>query len=663
VPTHPVDPASLTAADIAGLVDEAIARADELVARAAAADAPRTLADTLLPLDEATALLAETSGRTAFMGYVHPEPDVRDAGRQAEERIDTWRVKVFFRSDLNQAVQEFAATEEAAGLAGEPRRLLDFVLRDLRRAGHDLPEEDRRRLEEISTRLVEIGVRFQQNIDEYDDHLSVAREDLEGLPPEYVDGLAPGEPEGTLRVTMAYPEVIPFLENARRRDLREQLSFKFSTRALDANRPLLTEAVLLRQQVAVLFGQPSWADHQMDDRMAKNPETVQQFYDELLPPLTAKGHDELEVMRRLLAEDTADSDAAVQLWDWRYYDTQIRRRDYGVDNNEVAAYFPLQQVLDGLLAITGEVFGLEYRPRADVPTWHPDVLSYAIHDAASGDEVALFHMDLHPRDGKFTHAASFDTRPGRRLPDGSYQRPVATIVANFTKPTADRPSLLQHEEVLTLFHEFGHTLHQTLTRVELARFAGTNTEVDFVEAPSQIMEHWTWNADVLSRFARHHETGEPIPRGLVSKLVEARDLDIGLITLRQIQFGVLDMGLHGSAEPPRGDDDIDAVFRRAEAVALLPHQEGTFFPSSFGHLLAGYDAGYYGYLWSEVFGDDMFSRFEDEGVTNPEVGMAYRREILEKGGSVDAVDMLRNFLGREPNNRAFLRKLGIAATV
>jgi Zn-dependent oligopeptidase len=658
----PFDYATLTATDVARLTDEAVAEADEIVDRLTADDTPRTAADTLLPLDRAMGLLMDASGRTAFMGYVHPDAEVREAGHAAEERIDTWRVEVFFREDLNRAIQAFAATPEAAAMEGEPKRLLEFVQRDLRKAGHDLSPEARDEVKRISTRLVELGVRFNQNIAEYEDALVVTRDDLEGMPPEYVDGLGEGDAEGELRVTMAYPDVIPFMENAARRDLRERLSFKFNNRAVETNRSILEEAVRLRRRVAELFDQPSWAHHQMDDRMAKDPDTVESFYAELRPPLTDKAGDEVGVMERLLADDVNggpdEADETLRLWDWRYYDTKLRRLDYGVDNNEVASYFPLERVVAGLLEITGEVFGLEYRKVPDASVWHPDVITYAIDDADSGDELARFHMDLHPREGKFNHAAAFDLVAGRRLPDGSYQRPVSAIVANLTKPTADRPSLLQHNEVLTLFHEFGHVLHQTLTRTELAWFSGTNTEGDFVEAPSQIMEHWTWNADVLARFARHHETGEPIPEDLVSRLVAARDLNVGLSTLRQIQFGVLDMELHG----PGDDKDLDEIHRRAVAVSLLPHHEGTFFPASFGHLLSGYDAGYYGYLWSEVFGDDMFSRFEDEGITNDTVGRAYRREILERGGSVDADEMLRSFLGREPNNRAFLRKLGIASS-
>jgi Zn-dependent oligopeptidase len=264
-------------------------------------------------------------------------------------------------------------------------------------------------------------------------------------------------------------------------------------------------------------------------------------------------------------------------------------------------------------------------------------------------------MDLFPREGKFSHAAAFPLIPGRRLADGSYQKPLAAIVANFTKPGADRPSLLQHQEVETFFHEFGHILHQTLTKAELTKFSGTSTEGDFVEAPSQIMENWTWQPEVLARFARHYETGEPISPRLVSQLTAAKNLNIALLTLRQAQFGLLDLWMHD--ESPQ--KDLDDIHVRSTQVSLFPIHADTFYPASFGHLLGGYDAGYYGYLWSEVYGDDMWSRFEKEGVVNPAVGADYRHEVLEMGGSRDGIEHLRAFLGREPNNEAFLRKLGM----
>lgn len=643
-----------SAEEVTAIVEEALSEADRMLEGLVSSD-PRTWDATMAPLDAIADRLERAFGEGPFMGYVHTDQNVRNAAREAEERISQWAVELIFREDLYRAVSEYSDTDEAGALEGERKRLLEFTLRDLRRAGHELESDVQAELKRLISRLVELGVAFEQNIAEHKDALVVRPEDLEGLPEWYIDGLEEGEEEGTLKVTMAYPDVIPFMENARRRDLREQLSYKFNTRAVEENRTILEEAVRIRARIAELFGRPSWAHHQLEEQMAKEPAAVDAFYADLVPPLTEAGRREIAEMEAMLAEETGDPDAQLQVWDWRYYDTRLRRERHGVDPNEVAQYFPLESVLEGLFSITGDVLGLDYYP-ADIEAWHPDVRSYVVHDRASGRPLARFHMDLFPREGKYSHAAAFPLVPGRRLPDGSYQQPLSAIVANFTKPSPSRPSLLQHNEVETLFHEFGHILHQVLTRAELVRFAGSSTERDFVEAPSQIMEHWTWRPEVLAIFARHYETGEPIPESLVKSMVEARNLNIALSTLRQVQFGLLDMRLHGEGA---AETDLDEIHRRATEVALLPFQEGTFFPASFGHMLGGYDAGYYGYLWSEVYGDDMFSRFEEEGVTDPGVGSDYRRAILETGGSRDGMDLLVDFLGRDPSNEAFLRKLGI----
>ena len=320
------------------------------------------------------------------------------------------------------------------------------------------------------------------------------------------------------KVTIAYPDMIPFLENSPRRDLREQLRFKFNTVAVEENRKILEEALELRQEVAEIFGVPTWAHHRLEERMAKDPERVEEMYTELRDPLTSAARDELSEVSRLLAADIGDS--RVQQWDWSYYDTFQRKTDYGVDNFEVAEYFPLPQVLDGMFELTQEMFGITFNEIEDFDTWHSDVQLFSVHEAETGEEIARFYLDLFPREGKFGHAAEFPLIRSRLLEDGSYQNPSCAMVANFTKPTKSSPSLLQHSEVETLFHEFGHVLHQNLGRTELARFSGTGTERDFVEAPSQIMEHWTWRPDVLKRFARHYETGDPIPAELVDQLVQ-----------------------------------------------------------------------------------------------------------------------------------------------
>lgn len=645
---------TITAAIIEEGTGRAIAESEAILEQLIRQD-ERSFDNTMRPLDHIGDVLGHAFADYAFMGYVHPDKDVRSAAKDAEEKLDKFGVEIIFRDDLNEAVQEYAATDDAGSLDGERARFLEFALRDLRRAGHELDAATRAEVKAKTERLVELGVRFQQNIDEWQDWILVTREDLEGLPESFIGSLETDEESGMLKVTIDYPQLIPFQENARRRDLREELRFKFNTVAIEENRKILEEAVRLRQEIAEAFGQETWAHHRLEERMAKTPERVASFYEELEQPLTLKGKEEVATVAALLQQDTDEN--IVQVWDWAYYDTQQRKNDYGVDNFEVAEYFPLAQVLDGMFELTSEMFGISFEEIEDFDTWHPDVQLFAVNDTETGEELGRFYLDLFPREGKFGHAAEFPLVPGRRLEDGSYQKPVCAMVANFTKPTAKAPSLLQHSEVETLFHEFGHVLHQNLGRTEFARFSGTNTERDFVEAPSQIMQHWIWRSEVLARFARHYETGEPIPEDLVDQLVAARKLNKAMWQLRQMQFGWWDQQIHGGPDP-----DLDEIYEKGVEISLLPMHAGTFPLASFGHLMSGYDASYYGYMWAEAFGDDMFSRFEEEGVTNPQVGMAYRREILERGGSLDADELLRRFLGREPDNKAFLKKLGISGT-
>ena len=649
----PFDYTSTTGESIAAVVDKTIEDGEQLIREIVGVSGDRTFANTMQPIEALAVLISHAYGRGPFLGNVSTDADVRDTARAAEERLTKWQVELEFREDLYAAVKEFSETTEAARLTPQQSRFLEFTMRDFRRAGHELSQEERAELKLHQDRLVELSVAFSKNLAEYEDYLIVTPNDLDGLPDGYADRLKPGDEEGTLKVSMDYPDVVPFMENATRRDLRETLTFKFNTQAVEANRPILEEAVQIRERIAAIFGHSSWAHHGMEVKMAKRPEAVFEFYQGLIEPLTAKGSEESTAMTDLLRRDGHDD--ILRGWDFRYYDTRLRKEQYGVDLNEVAQYFPLEQVIEGMFAITGEVFGLSYKRIEETRAWHEDVSLYEILDAGSGERIAHFFADLFPRDGKYTHAAAFPLVAGHRLVSGGYERPVSGIVANFTKPTNQKPSLLQHDEVVTLFHEFGHILHMSLTKADFVRFSGASTEWDFVEAPSQIMENWCWDAGVLARFARHYETGEEVPGDLVRQLVAARDLNVALTTLRQISFGWLDMGMHG----PRDVRDLDNILLEAQNITLLPPHEGTFFPSSFGHLMGGYDAGYYGYLWSEVFGDDMFSKFAAEGITSPEVGKAYRQAVLEPNGSKDASELLRDFLGREPSNEAFLAKLGI----
>ncbi len=640
------DYASATPSSLRAEVERTIAESDALIDQAVAS--PRTWRETMGPLRRAASLGARIQG-PLFLAHAHPDPEVRATCWELDEAFSKWAIGVGFRRDLYTALKELDAANPQ--LDEQDRRLLDFELRDLRRDGHELPEDARTELRGLKERLSELGIKFQGNLAEYQDHLVVTPEDLDGLPGHFIEGLSPGEEPGTVLLSMDYPDVFPVLDSAISRPVREALLRKFYNRAAEENRPLLEEAVRIRLKIASLFGLPTWAHYRLEERMARTPETVFEFWDALIAPLTAKAREELDVMQGLLHAEGHDD--IVRRWDVRYLDNQQRRTDFGVDQDRVSEYFELDSVLHGMFELTGEVLGLTYAIVPDAPSWHEDAVLYSVADGETGEIIGHFFADLFPREGKYGHAAAWPILTGHD-PGTGWVKPLTAFLCNFPKPTGERPSLLKHNDVETLFHEFGHVLHMTLTTSRHPRFSGASTEWDFVEAPSQIMEHWTWQPEVLRRFASHFESGEPIPDELVDQLVAARDLNVAITSLRQVTYGKLDMGLHAVGEVP----DIAKVESEAEAYSLVPAVEDVQFSSSFGHLF-GYDASYYGYMWAEVFGDDMFSVFEKEGITSGEVGMRYRRQVLEPNGTKDASVLLRDFLGREPSNVAFLTHKGI----
>jgi thimet oligopeptidase len=645
------DYTTLTPESARGVVVEAIEQADRLIADVVAVSEPRTYGNTLAPLDRALTMTNDAYGVGGFMSQVHPDEAVRTAGAEAEELHSKWAAGLAFRRDLFEAIDAYRHSEDAAGLTGERRRNLDFWLRDFRRAGQDLPRADREHVERLRNRLIEISVAFERNLAEWEDGIDMTPEELAGLPDSYLERLEPGEQERTWRVTVDYPDYVPFMDQATDRGARRRLQFKFLNRAAAANTELLNEAVELRWEMARRLGYSTFADYTMEAKMA-DPAAVADFYASMLPGLTELGRAELAALQALMERDGVTE--RLQQWDWSYYDSTQRKQDYGVDDNEVAEYFPLDAVVAGMFEICGDMFGIDFAEVADPRAWHPDVAVYAVSDRASGDVIAHYYADLHPRPGKFSHAACWRLQAGIATEDG-YRHPVTAVAANFTKPAADSPSLLKHDEAVTLFHEFGHVLHNALTEAALPRFSGTQTERDFVEAPSQIMENWMWEPEVLQRFARHYQTGDDIPTELVDKMVAARDQNVALKTLRQVFYGHYDMALHGGDGPA----DVDAAYYELVEMTLFPPHPDTHFGASFGHMASdGYVAGYYGYLWSKVYGDDMFSVFEDEGVLNPVVGMRYRESILARGGTRDGMDLLRGFLGRDPSPDAFLKKIG-----
>ena len=642
------DFSAITPDQVTAACEGAIAACNEAVdVIVATPDGERTFANTLAALETAMDGVSQASGQYAFMAYVATDAELREAGRAAEERIDKYLIDLSFREDLYAAIKAYARRGEVLG--PDEQRLLDFELRDYRRNGFELPEAERARVRELSDELVSLGVAFQKNINEWDDGILVSREEMAGLPEPFIESLRTEEADGETRyrVSLDYPELFPFMGKARSSELRRALFAKEQVKGGDANVAVLERALAARQEMAALLGYDSWASYAHEVCMSKERERVASFLADLRERLTVKAEADVELMAEV-------NGGPVNIWDWRYCHDQLLQTRFAVDDFEVAQYFPLDACLDGLFAVSQDLLGVRFEARPDAPVWHEDVQAFDVYEADGDEAFARFYMDLFPRPNTYGHAAAFTLRGGRRLADGSYQKPVSAIVANFTKPSAEAPSLLRHSEVETLFHEFGHILHQTLTRATYGRFSGTRTERDFVEAPSQMLEHWVWDREVLASFTRHYETGEPLPDSLLDAMLAAKTLSSGVMMVRQLYFAHLDQAYHA----PGFEGDSTAATRELHEITTFPYTPGTHFQSGWGHLF-GYDARYYGYLWSHVFGDDMFTRFEDAGLLNAELGAEYRRTVLERGGSVDGDQLVRDFLGREPNSDAFLRGLGL----
>ncbi|MBT8208487.1 MAG: hypothetical protein KJO18_09450, partial [Acidimicrobiia bacterium] len=389
---------SSTAQSVTALTDDALEKANQLVDGVTTHGGTHTYANTVAPLEAAGTILADAYGAGAFLGRAHPDQDVRDVAIEAEERLTKWGNDVISRRDLYEAVKAFSESAEKETLPADRARVLDEWLRDFRRAGHQLDEGKRERLHELRTHLIELEVEFGKNVDEWQDHIDMTLDELDGLPPEYIERLGEGKAPGTYRVTMDYPEYTPFIQQARNREMRRKLQFKFWNRAKAANGPLLAEAVKTRQQIADLLGYATWAHYAMEVKMAKSPDAVADLYDSIIPGLEKRAAAELAALQEMLEQDHPGEQ--LQSWDWAYYANEQRKRDFGIDPNEVAEYFPLGEVMEGMFDITSDVFDLVYRRIEDAATWHPDVQVYEIQNADNEEPIAYFYADLFPRKGK-----------------------------------------------------------------------------------------------------------------------------------------------------------------------------------------------------------------------------------------------------------------------
>ncbi|CAM9388545.1 unnamed protein product [Chrysoparadoxa australica] len=471
-------------------------------------------------------------------------------------------------------------------------------------------------------------------------------------------------------------------------ETRRQLEYAYGRRCIDANSAILERLVALRAEQAELLGYDDHRAFVLEERMAKTPARVESFLKDLSDKLEPYSQKELKQLLALKAEERESknliSDGKINMWDARYYWRLQEERLYQVDQQKVKEYFPLDKVTKGLLGIYEELLGLKFEeilaPKKHV--WHEDVRMFSVTDATTSRFIGQFYLDLHPREGKFGHAACFGLQPGCGSPptapeadresgmtvaaeaqaqaEGKNNRPwvfpACAMVANFSKPTGGMPSLLEHSEVVTYFHEQGHCFHQLLSRATYPEFSGTKVERDFVEAPSQMLEFWCWEPEALKRMSGHYKTGEPLTDDMIDKLSASKQANAAMLAKRQICFGMFDQAIHAQSKV-----DTEAVFASVQQqVTGLTATPGTNFAASFGHLAGGYDCSYFGYMYAEVFAADMFyGRFKAEGLSSSKAGIDYRNCILAPGGSKDADEMLRDFLGRDPDMEPFLRGKGL----
>ncbi len=625
---------------------------DRVAAIIAIEDEDRTWANTVGAMDDINAHFDRDGNMLAFMGYVHPDPAMRDAARDIEKRWTNWYVDIGKNEGLYKAVRAYAATQPQ--LEGEQARLLEFILRDYRRAGMGLSAEDRARLTEIEKKLNELSITFDQNILNDASTIFLTEQELAGMPADYMAGL---DRAGDLyALGMDYPTSLPLLDHCPNEQTRAKMWLARRRRA-KANVGVLEEMLALRAEQAQLLGFAHASDFENEIRMSKNAAAVEDFYASIRPLLAKKAARDMNLLIEAKRKATGDPNARIRPWDVGYWMERVRERDYDVDSNIVKEYFPFATVRDGIFEITQNLYGIDYRPLAapaEAPLWHEDVEYFEVIDRKTGEVLGEFTMDMYPREGKYGHAAQWGIVPRKVWSDGTIQRPVAALVCNFPKPTADRPSLLTHDQAETFFHEFGHCLHTLLTETDTTRFAGTSVERDFVEAPSQMLEAWVWSPQTLPLMSGHYETGAPLPEDMLMRMIAAKSLCRGMLDQGQVWLGSIDQAYHTDAE---GDVDTTQLgLDMVEQCTLLEAVPNTWFQAAFGHL-TGYQGGYYGYLWSKVFAEDMAERFKELGMLNPEAGQWYRDTVLSRGGSQDASEMLRNYLGRDPSMDAYIRTL------
>jgi thimet oligopeptidase len=613
--------------------------------------------NTVGALDDLGYQVGLTDSRLSLIKETSTDSAIRDAATEAIKQLQDWEVGLDYREDVYHAVKAYADTKPR--VKDEDAKLLFETLRDYRRAGLELPKAERDQVEKMRKELARLTTDFESNVTKAKKGLKFAKKDLDGVPEDFLAQTKTGEDEYTVMANVTW-HYISVMDNAKSEETRKKLIVAHDTLARTENTPLLERILPLRDDVAKRLGYKTWADYRTEVKMVKNAKTAIEFEDQLYHGLQPKFDAELAEYQKLKAKETGDPKAKLQIWDWRYYSNQLKKEKYTVDAEQLRVYFPYQRVLEGMFAIYQKIFGLKFE-RLDPPyKWIGDLQLNAVSDSRTGEPLGLFYLDMFPREGKYNHFAQFGIIEGKLLSDGKYQRPVCALVCNFPTPAKDKPSLLSHQDVETLFHEFGHAMHTIMTRAKYARFSGTSVPRDFVEAPSQMLENWVWDKSVLDSFAAdYRDPSKKIPAEILGKLKEARLATEGTRYRRQLSFGLMDLTLHTQIHERNAKEALP-LSNKILSEVFLPMVPDTTFVTYFGHLMH-YDAGYYGYAWADAIAADMATVFENapNGYFDESVGRRLRTEVYERGDSRDVNISIEKFLGRPRSLEPFFKKIGM----
>ena len=617
--------------------------------------------NTLRALDDANYGISRTENRLEIIKETSTDANLRDAATDQIKIIEEWAVGLDYREDVYHAIKAYADTQPQ--LQGEDAKLLKDTLRDYRRAGLELPKDQRDEVEAMRKKLSGLTTDFMTHVTQARHKLTFTKRQLEGIPEDFLTQPAVSNVDGTFSVMANITwHYLTVMENAKNENTRLEMQTARDNLAKNENIPLLQQILVLRDDIAHKLGYKTWADYVIEVKMAKTAARAQDFLDKLKVGLQPKFDSEIAEFRELKDKETGDTNAQIHLWDWRYFANELKKQKYTVDEEALKVYFPYQHVLDGMFKIYQKIFGLKFQ-RLDAPyKWVPDLQLYAVADAATGEPLGLFYLDMFPREGKYNHFAEFGIIDGKLLPDGKYQRPTVALICNFPSPQPGKPSLLEHDGVETIFHEFGHAMHAILTRAKYARFSGTSVPGDFVEAPSQMLENWAWDKTVLDSFAAdYRDPSKKIPESILNQLKASKLAIEGTFYRRQLAFGLADLALHTQIHAGNAQEVVP-LSNKIQADTFFPEPPNTAWVAYFGHIMDGYDAGYYGYAWADAIAADMATVFTSapDGFFDVNAGHRLRKEIYEMGDSRDVEISIEKFLGRKQSLDPFLKKIGMS---